>query len=29
VTGPMLWLLALLAPEVKGSYPSAIALAVG
>jgi hypothetical protein len=29
VTGPMLWLLALLAPEVKGRYPRAIALAVG
>jgi hypothetical protein len=28
VTGPMLWLLALLAPEVKGSHPRAIALAV-
>jgi alpha-1,2-mannosyltransferase len=29
VTGPMLWLLALLAPEVKGRYPRAIALVVG
>jgi alpha-1,2-mannosyltransferase len=28
VTGPMLWLLALLAPEIKGSYPRAIALTV-
>jgi hypothetical protein len=27
VTGPMLWLLALLAPEVKGGYARAIALA--